>query len=793
MGGGEASGGGGGAEQEQKRAAAAAYDYEGDARWADYWSNVLVPPHLASRPDVLDHFKRKFYQRYIDRDLVVEPMSATGSTQPSRPEVRSSSSSPGENVRARTSGSSSRSAAPPPPPQTDNTTNPLRFDARTIHFSVNAWVLVVAGLGMLPILPKHLADRACKLSLLGTIISSAYSLYSTHGVETKSVEHACSPGLVAICTWNQGFCPFDVLSYALHVSVALEDFAVCGTTSVHCWRRSIIQTFMYWHVLKLMYHAPVTASYHQSVWAKIGRIVNPYIHRYAPFLNTPISTAQRWWLRCVPPKNAEIGGVMKRRWNETAKESIKGGVDAERRIPDDTLDRKSQIDWIEEDISSWMDRSCTSSNSEYNLLMQNIHMLESSLAGKDLVRLERDILVHIERLGALKSFNASMSRATLTQTYESEFSLPWNIIEIDPEIPLEEKDDQVIVRSGKSQERKLKRMRASEKGSRISVKAPSRKSKKSSSSQFIAEWKNYPGRRRSIIREQSALLVTIKECANLERIRENLLKDGSEVTYARWAKAAGVDEALLKSRLQEGYCCRERLLVTTEWLVKYIARTYTGMGTAFEDLLQAGKMGVLDGAEKFDSQKGCKFSTYVKYWIRKAMLALLVENSGVIQLPARMEGIIRKVKEARRAIRYNTGRYPPDAEIATLIGVSVANVRLARKCSRRVVSLDMEIGVGQNAKFVEVTPDTSLEAPDEAMFRRQLRERLLHVLDRLPPREGHVLKLRHGLEDGKCRSLEQIGSIYHVSKEWIRKIEKSAMSKLRNEDVRHELKDFCGF
>lgn len=234
-------------------------------------------------------------------------------------------------------------------------------------------------------------------------------------------------------------------------------------------------------------------------------------------------------------------------------------------------------------------------------------------------------------------------------------------------------------------------------------------------------------------------------------------------------------------------------MVTTEWLVKYIARTYTGMGTAFDDLLQAGKMGVLDGAERFDSEKGCKFSTYVKYWIRKAMLALLAENSGVIQLPARMESIIRKVKEAKRAIRSSTGRNPIDAEIATFVGVSVSNVRLARKCSRRVVSLYTEIGTGQNAKFMEVTPDTSLESPDEAIFRRQMRERLLLVLDRLPAREGHVLKLRHGLEDGKCRSLEQISGIYHVSKEWIRKIEKSAMSKLRNEDVHHELKDFSGF
>ncbi|TVT97190.1 hypothetical protein EJB05_57562 [Eragrostis curvula] len=476
-------------------------------------------------------------------------------------------------------------------------------------------------------------------------------------------------------------------------------------------------------------------------------------------------------------------------------------VNVERIALDDALDRNKQLDRLNKEMSYWVDMGYTNSNLQYSLLMKNLDELETSLAGEELPMLEKDILVHIEQLGALKLFNESMSMATLdtlTQTsYESDCALLDEIIKLDPETPLTKVDDtEVIVRSGKSLERKLKRMRASEKASGVSVNVPKRKqkkSRKSSSSQFISDWKNYPVRRRSIVREQLALLVTIKECANLEKIRENMVKEGQEVSYQRWAEEAGVDEAVLKSRLEAGYCCRERLLVTTEWLVKYIARSYTGMGTAFDDLLQAGKMGVLDGAEKFNSEKGCKFSTYVKYWIRKGMLALLAENSGVTLLPARMESIIRKVKEARRAIRYSAGRNPSDSEIAAMIGVSVANVKLARKCSRRVVSLYTEIGLGQPAKYTEVIPDTSLEAPDEAIFRSQLRERLLLVLDKLPAREGRVLKLRHGLEDGKCRSLEQIGGIYRVSKEWIRKIEKSAMSKLRNEDVRRELDDFRGF
>ncbi|XP_066367096.1 uncharacterized protein [Miscanthus floridulus] len=552
------------------------------------------------------------------------------------------------------------------------------------------------------------------------------------------------------------------------------------------------------------------------------------------------SSSSSWMMQALPPKQshhpslamhlllkrrrdrssrdiASSAGVLQITENKSAAANLtKHKVSAERKLLDDALDRTEQYEsWMGEETSFWMDRDNTNSNLQYGLLMQNLQELETSLAGKDLKMLENDILAHIEQLGALRSLNASMSMgATLLDTL-THVSLPHDqsdsslldhqIIRFDPETPLDEEQEGsevVIVRSGKSQERKLKRVRASEKGTRISVKVNPRrpkKSRKASSSQFISEWKSHPGRRRTIVREQSALLATIKECASLEKIREKMVKEGQEVSYHRWAEAAGVDEAELMSRLQAGYCCRERLLVTTEWLVRCIARSYTGMGTALDDLLQAGKMGVLDGAEKFDTRKGCRFSTYVKYWIRKGMLALLAENSGVTLLPARMESIMRKVKEARRGIRYSQGRNPSDSEIAAAVGVSVANVRLARKCSRRPVSLYSEIGIGQHAKFAEVIPDeatASAEAPDEAaLFRGQLRERLLLVLGRLPAREGHVLRLRHGLEDGRCRSLEEIGGMYRVSKEWIRKIEKSAMARLRDDDdVRRDLHDFvCRF
>ena len=201
-------------------------------------------------------------------------------------------------------------------------------------------------------------------------------------------------------------------------------------------------------------------------------------------------------------------------------------MQAERKVLDDALDRNLQYDWMDEETLFWLDRNYTNSNLQYGLLMENLQALETSfsLAGKDLKMLEKDILVHIEQLGALGSFNASMSRATLdtlTQiSHEPDFSLLDKVIKFDPETPLKEQDAEVIVRSGKSQERKQKRMRASEKASKISVKINprrSKKSRKSSSSQFISEWKNYPGRRRTIVREQSSLLVTIKVLYHLKQ------------------------------------------------------------------------------------------------------------------------------------------------------------------------------------------------------------------------------------------------------------------------------------
>ncbi|KAM7278817.1 hypothetical protein ACFE04_005951 [Oxalis oulophora] len=330
--------------QKAKKIAAAAYDYENDHRWADYWSNILIPPHMAARSDVIDHFKRKFYQRYIDPDLMVEPMSMTGSSQSA-----SSSSTNDNRPRPRTSGTTARTsgttatAASNPPPG--------RWDSQTILFSVNAWVFVVAVLAIIPLTPKNLASRAYRLAFMGTTCSSLYSLYSTYGkprawnmqalqvyfqsiIATKdfiyfiycltfvtsqlclkfalipilcrAIEHVAKflrrnfsrsnlyrKYLEDLCVWvDSNTSTINILSS--HSEIGLGFLLIVSLLS---WQRNIIQVFMYWQLLKLMYHAPVTGGYHQSVWAKIGRTVNPVINSRAPFLNTPVAAVQRWWFR----------------------------------------------------------------------------------------------------------------------------------------------------------------------------------------------------------------------------------------------------------------------------------------------------------------------------------------------------------------------------------------------------------------------------------------------------------------------------------------------------------------
>ncbi|KAK8916134.1 hypothetical protein KSP39_PZI022200 [Platanthera zijinensis] len=332
--------------QRAKMAAAAAYDYEGDPRWSEYWSNVLIPSHMIARLDVVDHYKRKFYQRFVDPDFSVETISSASYSGSARVSSRSSLTPTREQRRPQSSGPRAGTSATP-----GRSSNSFRLDKQSIHFSVNAWVLIVALLGILPLVPRNLSYKAFRLSLLGTALRSFYSLYTLYG-------KPASWNLSAVQTWFQSIIATNdfihfmyclmLVSSRLHFRIALipvmcwsvETVAkylrrnfyrslfyrryldqacvwveansttlniVSSNTeialgflliiSLFSWQRSILQTFMYWQLLKLMFHAPATARFHRSIWVKIGRTANPYTSHYAPFLTAPISAIQRWWLR----------------------------------------------------------------------------------------------------------------------------------------------------------------------------------------------------------------------------------------------------------------------------------------------------------------------------------------------------------------------------------------------------------------------------------------------------------------------------------------------------------------
>ncbi|KAL5725997.1 hypothetical protein ACHQM5_009070 [Ranunculus cassubicifolius] len=334
-------------EQSLKKIAASTYEYDNDPRWADYWSNILIPPHMSSRPDVVDHFKRKFYQRFIDPDLVVEPMPSSNSSQPSRPSPTPSSSSTSGQSRTRSTGSSTGASGTTPAAGP----NSLRWDRQTIQFSVNAWVFIVAMLAILPFTPRNLSFKAYRLSLMGTLCSSLYSLYALYGqprswnlqglqvwfqsviatkdfinilyclgfvtshvhlkfalipVLCRSLEHVAKflrrnfsgstlyrKYMEEPCLWVES----NTTTLSILSSNAEIGIGFLLIISLFSAQRNIIQTVMYWQVLKLMYKAPVTAGYHQSVWTKIGQTVYPLLNQYAPFLNNPISKLRGWFLR----------------------------------------------------------------------------------------------------------------------------------------------------------------------------------------------------------------------------------------------------------------------------------------------------------------------------------------------------------------------------------------------------------------------------------------------------------------------------------------------------------------
>ena len=283
--------------------------------------------------------------------------------------------------------------------------------------------------------------------------------------------------------------------------------------------------------------------------------------------------------------------------------------------------------------------------------------------------------------------------------------------------------------------------------------------------------------------QEVELAKRIQDLMRLESIRESLVDEENpdvEVTDHQWASAAGLNVQALHQRLRDGKAAKNEMIQANLRLVVSIAKKYANNNMSFQDLIQEGCVGLIRGAEKFDFQRGYKFSTYAHWWIRQAVTRSISDQSRTIRLPVHLFEIISRISKMEQKFAIQHGRNPTVDEIASEMDMTAEKITQIKKAAQAPVSLAQSMGGDNKGRTIEDTlVDIYAEGPEKVSGKCLLKEDLENVLNTLNPRERDVLRLRYGLDDGRVKTLEEIGTVFSVTRERIRQIEAKALRKLK--------------